>query len=561
MRRANEAIKRERHITPTIKEIVGDLNGATVFSKLDLNQGYNQLELAPSFRYITTFSTHLGLMRYKRLNFGISSAAEVFQNVIRETLKGIDGAINLSDDILVFGKNQTEHNQALAAVFQRLRDSGLTLNKSKCEYGKSTLEFFGYIFSKDGMSPDPKKVQDIIDISTPTSVTEVRSLLGMTNYCSRFIEGYATMSQPLRELTHKHQPWAWTDKHEAALTQLKHALANAPVTSYFDPNKSTELSVDAGPVGLGAILAQVDPTTGNKNVIAYASRSLTNTEQRYSQTEREALAVVWACEYFHLYIYRKPIDIYTDHKPLVQIYGCASSKPSARLERWTLRLQPYQTTIHYRKGEDNPADYMSRHPAKATKPVSREQKVAEEYITYIAHNATPGALSLSDVAAATARDPTLQAVMEAVQTGKWHETCNYPRVEKNSFKVYERLKTELTTATTAQVLLRQTRLVIPKDLQQRVVDLAHEGHQGMTKTKALLREKVWFPGLDQLVEQCVKSCMACQVSTPVTTREPLRMSPLPEQAWQETSVDFGELPNGHYLLVISDDYSRYPSCC
>ena len=160
MRQANKAIKCERHVTPTIKEMIRDSNGANVFIKLDLNQGYTQLELASESRYITTFGTHMGLMRYKRLNFGISSAPEIFQNVIRETLEGIDGAKNISDDILVFGKSQEEHDQHLQTVFQRLREKGPTLNKSKCEYSKDTLEFFRYVFSKEGISPDPKKVEE-----------------------------------------------------------------------------------------------------------------------------------------------------------------------------------------------------------------------------------------------------------------------------------------------------------------------------------------------------------------------------------------------------------------
>ena len=215
-----------------------------------------------------------------------------------------------------------------------------------------------------------KKVKDILNLKSPTSVTEVRSLLGMTNYVSRFIKGYSTITQPLRLLTQKGKPWNWTQDHDNALNQLKHALANAPVMAYFDPSKTTELSVDASPVGLGAILAQIDPATGDRTMVAYASRSLTNTEQRYSQTEHKALAVVWACEHFHLYIYGQPIDVYTDHKPLLAIYGNRSSKPPARIEHWALRLQPYQISIHYQKVENNPADYMSRHPAKHTAAVS-----------------------------------------------------------------------------------------------------------------------------------------------------------------------------------------------
>ena len=197
-------------------------------------------------------------MRYKRLNFGISRAAEIFQNGIRKSLDGIPGAINISDYILVFGKTQKEHDQALVATFQRLREQGLTLNKLKCEFSKDSLAFFGYVFSAAGMDPDPAKVQDILNLKAPSSVTEVRSLLGMTNYCVRFIEGYAIIIEPLRALTHlKNHPWEWTNKQDRALAQLKHVLANVPVTAYFDPEKTTEVSVDASPVGLGAILAQV----------------------------------------------------------------------------------------------------------------------------------------------------------------------------------------------------------------------------------------------------------------------------------------------------------------
>ena len=276
MLQANKAVKRERHVTPTVKEMIGDSNGARVFSKLDLNQGYNQLELAPESRYITTFNTHMGLMRYKRLNFGISSAAEIFQNVIRATLQGIDGAINISDDTLVFGKTLKEHDQNLKAVFQRLKEKGLTLNKSKCKFRKDKLEFFGYVFSKDGISPDPKKVADVVNLQTPSTASEVRSLLGMTNYCSRFIPDYDTKTEPLRKYTHKDQQWCWREEHDHAASQLKEALVSAPVTVYFDSEKDREISADASPVGLAAILSQVDPKTGDSPVITYASRSYSN---------------------------------------------------------------------------------------------------------------------------------------------------------------------------------------------------------------------------------------------------------------------------------------------
>ena len=221
---------------------------------------------------------------------------------------------------------------------------------------KDKLEFFGYVFSKDGISPDPKKFEDVVNLQTPPTASEVRSLLEITNYCSSFIQDYASKTEPLRKLTHKDQPWCWTAEHDRSVSRLKEALLSAPVTAYFDPEKSTEISVDASPVGLEAIISQFDQNTEEKYVIAYASRSLTATEQRYSQTEREVLAIVWACEHLPLYVYGKPVTIYTDHKPLVSIYNNPSSKPPARVERWALTLQPYQITVKYRRGEVNPAD-------------------------------------------------------------------------------------------------------------------------------------------------------------------------------------------------------------
>ena len=189
-------------------------------------------------------------------------------------------------------------------------------------------------------------------------------------------------------------------RHDQA--QLKGALANVPVTAYNDPDKDTEICVDTSPIGLGVIPAQTYPDSGNQQVVvAYASRSLSDMEQRYSQNEREALAVVWVCEYFHLYAYGKSITVHRDHNALVTIYGKPKSKPSTRIERWALRLQPYQVTVAYRKGEENPANYISRHPARQTPTTSRQERVTEKFVDYIACTSTPKALRLQDIESAT----------------------------------------------------------------------------------------------------------------------------------------------------------------
>ncbi|CAB4012182.1 Transposon Ty3-I Gag-Pol poly [Paramuricea clavata] len=177
MRMPNTAIICERHPMPTADELIHKLNGAKVFSKLDLCHRYHQILLAPESRYITTFRTHKGLHRYVRLNYGTSAASEVFQYAISQAIAGIDGVVNISEDVLIFGKTQLDHDTALKTVFERLRQVDLTLNKSKCAYNKGTLEFFGMIFSADGVSPDPKKIEAIVNAPRPTNVSGVHSLL------------------------------------------------------------------------------------------------------------------------------------------------------------------------------------------------------------------------------------------------------------------------------------------------------------------------------------------------------------------------------------------------
>ena len=202
---------------PGIKEITTDPNKACVFLKLDLNQGYHQVEVAEESRYITTFSTHLGLRRYKRLNFEVTSATEIFQNVIRETLEGILGTINISDDILVYGKSQEEHDSNLNATLQRLKHRNLTINKAKCGFNKRSVEYFGYKFSTEGISPDPRKVEVIKKAKPPSNPTEVRSLLGMVNFCTRFIFNLATLAQPLRHSTKNNSKWNWSTTEQQVL--------------------------------------------------------------------------------------------------------------------------------------------------------------------------------------------------------------------------------------------------------------------------------------------------------------------------------------------------------
>ena len=552
MRQPNKAIIRTRHVTPTMNELIAELNGSRVFSKIDLRSGYHQLVLHPDSRYITTFVTHLGLYRYKRLSFGINSAAEIFQHTIQTVLQDIENVRNISDDIIIYGPTQEVHDLALEKTLKRLHESGLTINRQKCEFNKSKIEFFGYIFSADGVSPDPKKVKALHDAAEPTSVQEIRSLLGMATYSARFIPDFATLTEPLRQLTKNGEPWVWGPSQVMAFKRLKGALSSDITMSYFDPSLETEIYVDASPVGLAGMLTQ------KGKIISFASRALSGVEQRYSQTEREALAIVWACEHFRMYVLGSEFKVITDHKPLVNIWD--KPCPPLRISRWGLRLQPFKFQIVYQSGKENPADYMSRHPLGNAVSASNQEEYTEEYVNFIADTSIPVAMTLEEVKSATCSDPLLQMVCGLVRSGRWYEVKQISDEHtRGTLTQYRNVKNKLTVNGDGSLILFNNRIVIPTMLQKKAVRLAHEGHQGIVKTKALARSKIWFPGMDQALEEAIQACIPCQANTQRQTIEPLRMSPMPKGPWMELSMDFcGPLPSGEYLLVVVDEFSRYP---
>ena len=455
----------------------------------------------------------------------------------------------MSDDIIIFSTSMAEHVLTVKTVLQRMRDYNVTANESKCEFGKSSVKFYGHVFDKDGITACMQKVSDLEQASRPQNGSEIRSLLGMAQYLARFIPRYSDTVAPLRRLTHKDVKWQWGPDEEESFISLKRSLSNCNSLSYYNINLPTELLVDASPIGLGAILTQRDDSS-DLRIVAYASRSLTDTESRYSQTEREMLAVVWACEHFHLYIYGAEFTVLSDHTPLESIVN----KVSNTTERLCLRLQPYKLVLRYRPGKDNPADFLSRHPVKTTSTTSRtnlDDQIAHVYIGALELYNEKG-LSTEEVRLTSRQDPTLRRLAKAIVTQDWDS-------QDVDLSAYKHIKDELSVAD--GFILRGYRIIVPKKLQQRAINLAHKSHQGIVKTKKLLRETLWFPGIDKMVENTVKECLACQAATPKQTQslEPLQMTQMPSGPWREVSTDFcGPFTNGQYLLVIIDDHSRFP---
>ena len=224
------------------------------------------------------------------------------------------------DDVLIFGQNQQEHDSRLHSALQCIQAAGLTLNPDKCEFNKQSLTFLGHIIDAHGVSADPSKTSAVLEMKTPRSITESCRFMGMVNQLGKFSSRIAEISQPLCELLSSKRAWVWGPAQAGAFKEIKAELARPTTLGLYNLDAPTKICADASAYGLGAVLLQQQPDDEWKPV-AFASRSMTKTERRYSQIEKEALALVWACEKFADYVIGKAILLETDHKPLVPLLG------------------------------------------------------------------------------------------------------------------------------------------------------------------------------------------------------------------------------------------------
>lgn len=241
----NKAVKRERFILPTLEDIAPQLSGATVFSTVDASSGFWQIPLDTECRKLTTFITPVGRFCFRRLPFGITSAPEIFQEKMSTLLRDHPGTVVVMDDILVFGKDKEDHDQNLNTVMQTIRASGLKLNKDKCQFGKTEIQYFGHIIGKDGIKPNPGEVRAITELTSPTNVAELRQRIGMINYLGRFLPDLSSVRHPINSLLRNDAVWSWGVAQEEAFKQVKAMLTTAPVLAYYDASKPTVVSADA----------------------------------------------------------------------------------------------------------------------------------------------------------------------------------------------------------------------------------------------------------------------------------------------------------------------------
>ena len=548
-RNLNKAIQREHFKLPTREEIMSNFAGAKIFTKLDASSGFWQLQLDDESSKLCTFNTPFGRYRYLRLPFGISSAPEIYHRTVHnlfEHMKGVDTSI---DDIIVWGNTVQEHDENLRRVLSKAREAGLKLQKEKCQVGVSELTFIGEKITSEGVKPDPRKVEAIKNMEPPTCKKDLQRFLGMVNYLARFISDLSQHTALLRTLLNQNVQWTWTENHQKSFENLQSLVSSEQILQYYDPNRAIRISTDASLKGLGAVLTQSHE--GEWLPVAYASRALTEAESRYATIEKEALAIAYACDRFHQYVFGQTIEIETDHKPLVAIFSKSLYDCPLRIQRLRLRLQKYDLKLIYTPGKYMfTPDTLSRAPT-LTDTVSNTERDVEAYVEGIMAYVQVTDRKKEEIKTETENDPVMKVLTEHIMSG-WPEHRSRCQQEVLPYWNY---RDELSVVD--GFIMKGTRIVIPAKLRTDILAKIHAGHLGIEKCRKRAREVVFWPGLNQDINNTVQSCEAFQVHQRKQPSEPLLSHSLPTRPWEKVSADLMEIHRKDFLIVV-DAYSSFP---
>ena len=376
----NNVTVKDRYPLPRVDSCLEAMTGASWFSSIDLRASYHQVSIWPPDRDKTSFICQRGLYRYRMMPFGLCNAGATFQRLMDIVLAVLhmDVCLVYLDDIVVFSKTPAEHLERLNAVFQRLRSAGLKIKPEKCAFFRKSIVFLNHVLSADGISTDPEKIRAVVTWPTPTSVSEVRSFVGLAYY-RKYVKDFAKIAAPLHELTKKNARFTWGDRDQEAFESLKLALTTPPILAMPTDDGEFCLDTDACEKSIGAVLSQRQD--GVERVIAYASKGLDVREASYCITRKELLAIVYFLKQFKQYLLGRKFIIRTDHAALTWLRR--TPDPIGQNARWLEQMEEYDFQIVHRPGtQHGNADALSRRPCDLkgcvcdrVVPVSRTAKL------------------------------------------------------------------------------------------------------------------------------------------------------------------------------------------
>ena len=563
-RKLNAITTADKFPLPRIQELLQSLHGAKYFSNLDLQSSYWQTALHEDDKQKTAFSTDKGHFEFERMPFGLRNAPSIFSRLMSVALAGLIGlsVFVYLDDIVVISKTQEEHFRILESVFCKLREANLRLSLKKCKFFKPKIKFLGHEINSQGIAIHPDHIDPIKNYPCPKNKKDVQRFVGFFAYFRSFVQNFADIVSPITDLLKNENKFAWNEEQERAFNKIKGLLLSASILKYPDFSQKFYLFTDASNTAIGAVLMQKD--NDKLKPIAFSSRSLSNTERRYSTTKREALAIVAALKNFRHLVLGYEIEVFTDHQPLRVLFQ--SKLDTGAIGRWALIVQEFSLKITYIKGKANIlADTLSRIYSQALEePETGSEE--NDIIDFVAAIDDAHMWSKHELMDEQRKDEFCNKILDFLEvqgrSGKKPKIKglnNFCIVDKVLMyrKVVKRCGTEDTVCCT----------VIPKSLEAKAILYVHasawSGHLGSDRTWVKANRYFFFRKMRTKINKFINNCAECQQAyardhVKVTARK----YPLPNKPWERVATDFlGPLPlttNGNrYVLVLTDFLTRY----
>ncbi|KAK1602123.1 hypothetical protein QYE76_017166 [Lolium multiflorum] len=520
-RAINNITIRYRHPIPRLEDMLDELSGAAVFSKIDLRSGYHQIRMKEGDEWKTAFKTKFGLYEWLVMPFGLTNAPSTFMRLMNHVLREFIGkfVVVYFDDILIYSRNESDHTIHIRHVLQVLRDNQLYGNLEKCTFCKDKVIFLGYVVSKHGVEVDESKIEAIQNWPTPMNVSQVRSFHGLAGFYRRFVPNFSTIAAPLNDLTKKGVVFEWGAAQDHAFDELKRLLTSAPLLALPDFNKQFEIECDASGIGIGGVLMQ------EGRPIAYFSEKLSGAKLNYPIYDKELYALIRVLEVWQHYLWPKEFIIHSDHEALK--YLKAQSTLHKRLAKWVEFIESFPYIIKHKKGKDNiVADALSRKNMLLTQ---LDVKI-------------PGLEILCDL---YATDHDFAEPYRLCALGKaW-----------DKYHIHDGF------------LFRANKLCVPESsVRLLLLQESHAGglmgHFGREKTLLMLADHFYWPKMRRDVDRYVKRCITCNKSKsklkPHGLYTPL---PAPTTPWEDISMDFvlglPRTKRGHdSIFVVVDRFSK-----
>ncbi|KAG7564135.1 Reverse transcriptase domain [Arabidopsis suecica] len=496
-RAINNITVKYRNPIPRLDDMLDELHGSCIFSKIDLKTGYHQIRMKEGDEWKTAFKTKHGLYEWLVMPFGLTNAPSTFMRLMNHVLRAFIGhfVVVYFDDILVYSKNMVEHIDHLESVIKVLREEKLFANLKKCTFCTDNLVFLGFVVSADGVKVDEEKVKAIKEWPSPKTVGEVRSFHGLAGFYRRFVKDFSTLAAPLTEVIKKDVGFKWEEAQEKAFQALKEKLTNAPILILPDFLKTFEIECDASGIGIGAVLMQ------DKKPIAYFSEKLGGATLNYPTYDKELYALVRALQTWQHYLWPKEFVIHTDHESLKHLKG--QQKLNKRHARWVEFIETFPYVIKYKKGKDNVvADALSR---RYTFLSTLDAKL----------------LGFEQIKELYDSDPDFQEIYNAcpkLASGRYHRQDGF--------------------------LFYGNRLCVPRcSLRDLFVREAHGGglmgHFGVAKTLEIMKDHFHWPHMVRDVERICGRCVTCKkAKSKVQPNGLYTPLPIPSHPWTDISMDF-----------------------